>query len=719
VRYWLLTSEYPPFFGGGISTYCYFTAKMLVEKGHAVTVFVNDASIGSIKVEEREGVRIVRFAPSRTRSSAFLGHVTNISYEFAAIVKHFIEKEGKPDIIEAQEYLGIAYYLLQFKYLQFDWCTDIRIVITAHSPSFIYLRANYVPTYRYPNFWIGEMEKFSLQAADLVISPSQFLLAELKKGFNFTNTNTIVIPNPYKAEKDDTAMPIPDERHEIIFYGKLSAQKGTFKLLEYFSALWEQGFAYNLRMIGGQDIVYHPEGLAMGDIVRNKYKSYIQEGRLILENRIRPALIKERLRHAKLVVVPSTVDNLPYVVLETMAIGHIVLVSKQGGQAEIIDDGTDGFVFDHEQPDTFFTQLKRILALDTKQRASISANAKRKIAERCNQESIYDRKMNAINAMKPTAATIFPFVHNMTPAKTNTAAGKEGLLSIVVTYYNSGIYLDEVMKCLSEIDYKKHEIFIVDDGSPDPYSIGKLKAYEAMPGVKVITKTNKGLADTRNVGAEAATGEFLAFLDVDDKVSSSYYSKAIRVLKQYSNVHFVGAWTQYFEGSTNAWPTFSPEPPLIFYHNTINSAALVYRRDAYLQGGKNTQLLPVPGLEDYESVIALLSKGYYGVSLPELLFQYRVRPDSMVRGISTTKRLLVWQYISEKYRRFIGDYADEVLSLANANGPGIALDNPTLDLDLADKLPFGGKFTLKMARLVKKNKRTRQIAYKLYRFLKK
>src|SRR5687767_5061395 len=116
MRYWLITTEYPPFFGGGIGTYCAVTAQMLSEKGHAVTVFVSDAAVSDIQEDEKNGIRIIRFNTSRTNSSAFLGHVTNISYEFAHIVKHFIEKEGQPDIIEAQEYLGIAYYLLQYKH---------------------------------------------------------------------------------------------------------------------------------------------------------------------------------------------------------------------------------------------------------------------------------------------------------------------------------------------------------------------------------------------------------------------------------------------------------------------------------------------------------------------------------------------------------------------------------------------------------------------------
>src|SRR4030095_15242055 len=109
--------------------------------------------------------------------------------------------------------------------------------------------------------------------------------------------------------------------------------------------------------------------------------------------------------------------------------------------------------------------------------------------------------------------------------------------------------------------------------------------------------------------------------------------------------------------------------------------------------------------------------GYRGVVIPEILFYYRVRPDSMIRGISTIKKLSIAQYISDKHKEFYGTFAADIFNLSNANGPGIFLDNPSLDYDLADKIRFGGKLTGKIISLVKKNKTAKTIAYKIYRLL--
>jgi glycosyltransferase involved in cell wall biosynthesis len=721
LNYWLLTTEYPPFFGGGISTYCYNTAMMLGENGHSVSVFINDPAVSDFIVEQREGVRVVRFNPYRTKSSYFLGHTTNISYEFSQIVKLFIEKEGPPDIIEAQEYLGVAYYLLQFKHLLYDWCKDIPVVITMHSPSFLYMEYNQVPMYKYPNYWICEMERFCLQAASFIISPSKYMLDELRKRFVLTNENVEIIPNPFRSKREATLTDI--HNGEIIFYGKLTPQKGAFKLLYYFKHLWENGFTRPLTIIGGQDIVYQPEDLTMGDWIRKNFKKYITNGYLKIEGKIKPTQIGDRIQQAEIVIVPSMNDNLPYVVFEMMALGKVLLVSKQGGHSEVIENGVDGFVFDHENPDTFYRQLQKTLSLTSEDRRLISGNTLKKVNNEYSLEAIYQKKIRVLEAVLSRnirKSEGFPFIRPLVKKESaKNSPVKKGLLSIVVPYYNMGRYVDETIQSILQSDFPDKEIIIVNDGSNDDLSLKKLEEYKNDKHVKVISGPNKGLAHTRNTGAENAAGEFLAFLDADDKIGTSYYSSAIRALKAHDNIDFVACWTQYFEGSDKIWPTFLPEPPIILYHNTVNSSALVYKRESFLTYGKNDKQMAFQGWEDYESVVSILSAGGHGVVLPEVLFYYRVRTDSMIRSISATKKLLLYQYISSKHKNFYATFASEIFNLLNANGPGIVLDNPSLDYYLAEKLPFRGKISTKIISVIKQNSFMKAIAYRVYRLVKK
>lgn len=281
-----------------------------------------------------------------------------------------------------------------------------------------------------------------------------------------------------------------------------------------------------------------------------------------------------------------------------------------------------------------------------------------------------------------------------------------------------GKYIADAVKSIKETGYPEKEIIIVNDGSNEQESLISLDGYRKEEGIIVIDTKNFGLAKARNTGASAATGQYLAFLDADDMVEASYYEKAIAVLERYENIHFIGCWVQYFEGSDRVWPAFAPEPPEILYHNTINSSSLVYKRESFLSAGQNDAKMPFQGWEDYESVIAMNSKRFHGAVLPEPLFKYRVRPHSMVRNLTKTKKTLLCQYISEKHQLLYNHYSVDILNLTNANGPGSSIDNPTLDYHLADNLPLKGKVALKIIAIIKRNKYVKSIAYKLYHLIK-
>ena len=119
-----------------------------------------------------------------------------------------------------------------------------------------------------------------MQAASYIISPSHYMLRELEKRFVLNNKNIEIIPNPFEGRSNNIkAIPaISKKANEIVFYGKLTVQKGAFRLLAYFKELWDNGFDRPLFLLGGQDIVYHPEGMTMGDIIRKRYKKYIDPG---------------------------------------------------------------------------------------------------------------------------------------------------------------------------------------------------------------------------------------------------------------------------------------------------------------------------------------------------------------------------------------------------------------------------------------------------------
>lgn len=92
----------------------------------------------------------------------------------------------------------------------------------------------------------------------------------------------------------------------------------------------------------------------------------------------------------------------------------------------------------------------------------------------------------------------------------------KGLVSIVVPVYNVKKYLDECMESIVNQTYRDIEIILVDDGSTDGSGEKCEEWGQKDSRIKVIHQTNGGLSAARNTGIDAASGEYIAFIDSDD-----------------------------------------------------------------------------------------------------------------------------------------------------------------------------------------------------------
>ncbi len=571
------------------------------------------------------------------------------------------------------------------------------------------------------------MEKQAIKAADLLISPTRFLAEEIQKYMDISDRPVRVLANPYQSAVE--ARPGMIQRNKIVYYGKLSAQKGSFELLAYFGRLWGDGFPHALHCIGGTDIVFHPEMKTMGQLVKKKYKKYIDRRLLQLHGKISPEGIASSLSDAQVIVVPSLVDNLPYTVMEAMSLGKVVLASRQGGQREMIEDGVDGFLFNNDEPESFGRKLSDILALTDEKLEEMGLRAQRSVNDHYDPARILQAKLALIESLAgmPTSERRFPFLHQEkflpVPPETNQ------LLSVVIPYYNMGNWIEECVQSVVASGYPFIEILIVDDGSTEKNGLEKLERL-ARPGIPtnggentrmrsimVIRQENGGLANSRNRGALAAKGDFLAFLDADDKVFPDYYEKAIRALQYAGNVFFAGCWVQYFGDSDDLWPVFTPQPPYALVHNPVNSSSMVYKKAAFLAAGLNDKKTEY-GMEDYGSVVSMMRHGYNGIVLPEALFYYRVRKGSMFRQVNREKFIYSYKYILEQHTAYYTKFASQIINLLNANGPGYQFDNPSFGVDVTTIVEKDNFLIRKLKAVVKKNGGLKRLALTLKNMLK-
>ena len=108
----------------------------------------------------------------------------------------------------------------------------------------------------------------------------------------------------------------------------------------------------------------------------------------------------------------------------------------------------------------------------------------------------------------------------------------EKLVSVIIPAYNIEDYIGRCLDSVLSQTYKNLEILVVDDGSSD--CTGEiLDDYEKKDQrIRVIHKENGGVSSARNIGIEAATGDYIGFVDGDDLMEPEMYKTLVNLLKE-------------------------------------------------------------------------------------------------------------------------------------------------------------------------------------------
>ena len=119
------------------------------------------------------------------------------------------------------------------------------------------------------------------------------------------------------------------------------------------------------------------------------------------------------------------------------------------------------------------------------------------------------------------------------------------LISVVIPAYNAEQFLDETLESVLSQTYENWECIIVNDGSTDNTESVVKKWCEKDARFRYFYKENSGASDTRNFGIKETRGEYIAFLDADDILTSDNLEVRINVLIE-QNVDLVATKLQHF-----------------------------------------------------------------------------------------------------------------------------------------------------------------------------
>lgn len=93
-------------------------------------------------------------------------------------------------------------------------------------------------------------------------------------------------------------------------------------------------------------------------------------------------------------------------------------------------------------------------------------------------------------------------------------------LSIIIPYFNTKEYTDELLDVLSRQMKKGVEVILIDDGSDTPYT-RKFKF------LTIIRTKNGGQSKARNLGLNSANGDYIQFIDSDDMVADNFIERLL------------------------------------------------------------------------------------------------------------------------------------------------------------------------------------------------
>lgn len=229
----------------------------------------------------------------------------------------------------------------------------------------------------------------------------------------------------------------------------------------------------------------------------------------------------------------------------------------------------------------------------------------------------------------------------------------EEKISVIVPVYNVEAYLESCVVSILQQSYQNFELILVDDGSKDHSGAmcDRLGALDER--IKIIHQENQGLSGARNTGIDCASGQYLCFVDSDDRIHPQYLEILYHAITSQQADMSVCAYQKYFEDDElNIEPVHQAQPEcwdrirlmneLCTYEDSerIVYATVMwnklYRRELFrelrFQVGKIH--------EDEYMISEILIRIHKAAACREKLYFYRQRKDSITGGASANEKSL-------------------------------------------------------------------------------
>lgn len=195
---------------------------------------------------------------------------------------------------------------------------------------------------------------------------------------------------------------------------------------------------------------------------------------------------------------------------------------------------------------------------------------------------------------------------------------------IIPTYQQSDTLAETIESALNQT--VPCEIIVVNDGSTD---LTKQVLYDYEDKITVITQTNRGLPSARNTGIMNARGDWIVPLDSDDILEPNFIERVEQVINDIPEADVIApSFSTFGVQESNVLLQMRPTLEDFKAGNKIGYCSAI-RKSALLQvGGYSSRM--VWGYEDMALWVNLLSRDKVIVTIPEFLWKYRTKQNSMI-----------------------------------------------------------------------------------------
>jgi len=224
------------------------------------------------------------------------------------------------------------------------------------------------------------------------------------------------------------------------------------------------------------------------------------------------------------------------------------------------------------------------------------------------------------------------------------------LMSIIVPTYNRESFIVEAIQSVLEQTYSNWELIIVDDGSTDN-TLETIKDIITDDRISYYHQKNQGQSVARNVGINKSTGEYICFLDSDNKWLQNRLEISVKVILNNPQVDIVYGDSisidiQGHEISRHVMKKYSGHVTKeLIKDNFISMNAAIAKKKCFDEMGAFNEKDRLA--EDYELWLRFSTK-YTFMHIPEFMALYRVMEDQL--STDKDKRLYANECIIRKFK---------------------------------------------------------------------